>query len=359
MIRTLQISVLVAALAMPGAGYAQGGVGTQIAIANASNTCVNVDKNRVNAWIMSIHLEKRDNWLTQTNAVGAQVNVGLFSTEAGLRAFPMAKEISTRGIDGKVVRANLSFNVLSDYAFDGTNKTSRLDLPVVLLRTKGDSAVARYSKALLQFTKDASALIPANPYASGVQLTGQLASAFFDAAASADESEAVMPNFQISHSLSRRDQCNGKDLLDGVQAQISDASSNGIADVIPTSEVNAYCFYVIGSTGDPEIAYLKKPTGGVCAKTTPATGLRTLRNPQVIYAVWAIPKSQVKKVQAGLAAERIRSMTGSTSMGVKALMTNPSRDRRLSTPAVDRALATCDAIGIDVDQCLASTKNSR
>ena len=317
-----------------------------IPLANETNKCINTSTHAVSAWITSITLEKKNNWLTQTNGVGAQVDLTLTSSSmSASQAFPRAREISVVGTQGRLVRANLSFPLLTAYVFNGQSQVTAIDAPVVFLRRQGDSDVARYAKTMIKATKQLSGLIPANPFAQGVDLGGKLATAFFESAVEGDDGNATLPRFYITHSLSRTANCNANDLLDGMRAIIGDTSEQE-AGVIKVADVDSYCFYRIGAASDPSIGYVRKEAGA-CSKTPPA-GVTTLRNPQIIYLAYAVAPATVRRVQAALSPGANRSQIASdiNSMSSESLATDPLMDEE-----VQRAIEICKSAGISREAC--------
>src|SRR3569833_123029 len=116
-----------------------GSVSRTIHFANGTNACVNVARNEVSLWITSIRTEKKDGLFSSTDAIGAEADLTMTSSISVEPAkFAMAKDINVKDIDGKIIRAGLAFSVLPNYRFDPEAKITKIDVPVIFLRTKGD-----------------------------------------------------------------------------------------------------------------------------------------------------------------------------------------------------------------------------
>lgn len=342
---TAAAGLILAAMSQPASAQV---VGKTITFVNGDSKCVNVGKNLVSVWITSARIEKRDSLFSSTESAGAEADLTLTSPTNNQSAkFVMAKDINVRDMDGKIVRAGLSFNILAGYQFEEAAKVAKIDIPVMFLRTKGDSAVASYAKALIKFSSTASGLIPGNPYSGGVKLTGDLATAFFETASAAAPKDVAKPNMYISASLSRTSTCNANDLHDGVQAKISDVTVSGAQDVIKADDSDNYCFYLVGAEADRDIGYTSRPAGAECPTTVPTTR-RILNNPQVIFAVWQAPLPDAKKVQKGLGRNKQLWNAAEGTVVTSLFSLSP----KLESEEISRAVGICRQVGVDADQCL-------
>jgi hypothetical protein len=87
--------------------------------------------------------------------------------------------ISTKDLNGKVVRASLALHVLSARdLWNMTNAGSPIDttdlsVPVSFVRRQGKSDAAKIIQGLISFSQTATARVPPNPYVKGT--VGELA----------------------------------------------------------------------------------------------------------------------------------------------------------------------------------------
>jgi hypothetical protein len=331
---TTVLSLVALGLAQPAA--AQGVASATVVFSNETSRCINVADNAVTLYITSITLDKNNNWLTDTTGVGAQADLTLISGLKGSVTFPRAQEVSTNSVGGKLVRANVNFPVLAQYSFDSDSKVTAIDVPVIFLRRKGDSAVARYAKAMIEATKQLP--IPANPFVQGVEAAGKIAGAFLQSAREKDPDGVTPANFRISHTLSRTNSCNENDLSDGIQAKIADVSGMPPSAVIHVADKNKYCFYRTGSPSDPDVSYSNRPSTGGCPGAAPAEAA-VLQNPQVIYLVHAVSPRGLRAARAALEGP-------SDPAGARA------GDQRLQKAEIQRALSLCGQAGIAARECL-------
>lgn len=349
MLKRLTTTLLTSALCLPaGAHAADAGEGASIPIELVGNThqCVNVKKSLVSLWLTSITVETENNWLKTATSVGAQADVKFSSNTQGDAKFPRAASVNTRNLNGSMVRAGIRLNLLNRQMVDSA--TSMIEIPVMLLKTKGDTALAKYSRAMINFSGEVTKAIPAFPYAAGVATASKLATTFLDTAKLEDDGVEA-PNFRISHDLSRDDTCQSQDLTDGVHVLISDAS-NLKPGVIKTTDLKKYCFYLSGPSVTPEVRYIDRPAGGQCATAEPV-GTTRLDNPQVIYAVTAVPRSQEDKIDAALA---LASLTPTPVHTLSATTTTKLR----KNAKVSHALDVCAQIGLTGSECLGASQPS-
>ena len=320
----------------------QGVASQTIAFADETHRCINTSAEAVTMILTSLWVEKRDNWMTDTNAVGAQVDLRFASTTAA-QTFPRAREVSTNGVGGKFVRATLNFPLLAVYEFKADSGVTTVEAPVVLLRKKGDSAVVLYANAIIDVTKEVGTMIPPNPFVQGIDFGAKLAGAFLKSAAALTPKDTAATGFQITHTLSRRPSCNANDLTDGMHAMISDPAGKTEPDMISAADHYRYCFYKLGAPSDPNIGYIAKPASGQCATTAPAA-VRQLKNPQIVYLVHGVGRNAGRAAAAALHSDSLTPVS--------------ARDRRLQDKAVRHALSICAAAGIAPADCFPADAGS-
>jgi hypothetical protein len=228
---------------------------------------------------------------------------------------------------------------------------SRLDIPLMIIRTQGNSDIVKYARAMIAFTKTAAAVIPANHYAKGIQQGAAIADSFFDVLAgnsvSRDKYDAA---FQLNATLGRRNTgCTPQDLHDNMQAKIQDYTKGDLTNIIKTSETGKYCFYKVGTEDDPDIGYVDRPASGICANAVPAP-FRILNNPQVIFMAWGVPPSEVKVATAV-------GSSGGFSQLLPGEAWHPSlpigKSLKASTPSLKRAAQICLSAKLTYDTCFA------
>lgn len=355
MFKCLVSTLLTSALCIPSAAQAvdgSGAVSVPIDLIGSSNKCINANKSLVSLWLTSITVETKNSWLTSTASVGAQADIKLSSSTEGEVSFPRAGNLSTVNIGGSLVRGGLMLNLLSQQMVD--KNTNMIQIPVTLLKTKGDTALAKYSRALIKFSADAVKVIPPNPYSPGIATAGKLATTFLDVAKLNDDGVEA-PNFRIGHEISRNDDCQPLDLTDGVHVLISDASKVQ-PGVVKTADLNKYCFYLSGPTLNREVRYIARPISGPCASAEPAGLTTRLDNPQVIYAVTAVPRNQQASISAALISDALVPV-GSTTSPLHTLRAE-SINKLRKNGEIKQALDVCAEVGLTEGECLSGKQPS-
>jgi hypothetical protein len=371
------IWVLVYLASFPATTFAQGTV--TVPLANVSPTCINVTQKTVDFWILSARVPQNATFFTSTSGVGVRVDVQI-SGQGEKVSFPAAASISTKDINGEIVRAALALHVLADQDLWNTtdpsapSKTTNVSVPLTFVRNQGSSDTVKVMKALINFTNSAGSAIPPNPYVKGAQLAGQLASSVLNVF-TPDPNEVVDPNFSLAFGLSRADTgCSGRELQQGVGAEIVDANhADEAKGLISTSEMSKYCFYQIGQDGDPDIGFISK-SGASCAADIPAN-VNTLNNSQFIWLAYGHCKegattcnvartpnaSVVNKVAAQLKvtpnfADVLSARIGDTKAIKFVNIVQAQKPSAVAGLGKDKdilnALALCKSVGISAERCV-------
>lgn len=348
-----------------------------VPLSNDTPSCINAATRTIDFWLLSARIPKKQTWLTDTNGVGARVDVQI-SGGGQKVSFPAAKSISTTDQNGKIIRASLSLHILADQdLWNPTDaaapiKTSNIDVPVTFVRRQGSSDTVKVFQALLSYTDTAGASLPPNPYVKGAEMVGQLASSLLTVF-QPDPNAVVDPNFALSFGISRADSgCRPKELQQGVGAQIADSDlGDESTGIIRIARMADYCFYKLGQDGDPDIGFSRRGNGP-CTKTVPAN-VQTLNNPQFIWMAYGTCKpdktcSQAAAVPAGVAATLSTlsqssaefSMLLADRLGPVDLhsTTQPTRGPAARAASINRAktavrgLELCKSVGISEERCL-------
>jgi hypothetical protein len=298
-------------------------------LSNVQYSCININKENVDYWILSARAPKNNTFWKDTTGVGVRVDVQLVARDGGSH-FPAAAAIDVKDIDAKVIRAALSLHVLDqvdlwDSAPSSVTRTTSVNLPVNFVRRQGTSDSVKVIQALINFTNTSTAGVPPNPYSKGAQLFGQFFN-ILNTTFTPDPKEIVDPNFQLSFGLGRVDAgCQDIQLHQGVGVQITDYDGSEADGIIKVSDANNYCFYKLNDDRDPDIGFSKK-SGDSCSATIPAN-VKVLQNPQFIWLAYGTCKDDqnctTTKSRANPKAEKIRS-----------------------------AVALCKSVGIGKDKCL-------
>jgi hypothetical protein len=343
-----------------------------IPLANVTQKCINASKKTVDFWVVSARIPAESKWLRETKGVGVRVDVTLTPSEGPKVSFPAAAVKAVQNVDGQIVRVPLKLHVLANQDLsDATTKIDTIDMsvPLTFIRRDGKSDAAKVFQALLDFTQS-SGVIPPNPYAKGMELVGQLSKSI-NTAFAPDPNEVVDPNLPLAFSIARNDDaCSPQDLHDQIGVSISDWSKGKEIDgYIAADNVDRYCFYKTGSNDDPNIGFAKRE--GTCPTTAPAQ-LALLKNPQFIWAAYAVCKKNVNcgnaKAPTTLAFELGKQVlqSGNTTFDLASarlgLQETQALSRKLSTatgaPMPNRsaslleALAICRSVGIGEERCL-------
>ena len=366
--------VFVSILPIERAAYAQ--VGTAVVtLSNASASCINVEKETVDFWILSARVPKKENWLTATNGVGARVDVRL-TGQGQSSNFPAAAAINTRDLNGKIVRASLSLHVLDQYDLWNTGsmppvQTTSISVPVSFVRRQGSSNAAKIAQTLIAFTNSAQATVPPNPYTQGAKLVGQLANSLLTAL-QPNSTDVVDPDFQLNFGLGRVNTgCQSVQLREGIGVQIADVNNGSMADgIIKTSDLANYCFYKIGTDEDPNVGFANKGSQA-CPAAVPQS-VATLNNPQFIWLAYGTCKSGVgctatptlnrsdlaplREMGAGRLAALLTSRSDSASSDFAQIQSavqsgNPAAIRSRRAASHVRALALCKSVGVPAERC--------
>jgi hypothetical protein len=354
-------------------------VGTKVlTLSNVSYSCINVQKELVDFWILSARIPKNNSFWAATKGVGARVDVQLSSANSGSH-FPAAAAIRITDLNGKVIRAYLSLHVLDqnnlwDVTSDPQTKTTSFNAPLTYIRRQGASDTVKIMQALISFTSSASSVVPANPYSKGAQLVGQFFTSL-NTIFQPDPKEQYDPDFQLSFGLGRTDSgCNDLQLRAGVGAEIADHEGSEADGIIKTAKISDYCFYKLGDDQDrdPDIGFVKKQDT-ICASEVPSN-VTTLNNPQFI---WMASSSCKEEKSCGLAPpvtpQHLALFNGKDSTIIQALTTRLPSVKIADTTKVTRAmeeadpgllkhvsksvahlvhgLALCRSVGIAADRC--------
>ena len=324
--------------------WAQGGINLPIQIENSPHQCVNVNKNAVTIYITSIIVEKKGSLFSDIRAVGVQSDVTLASP-GDSRKFPIIRRLNASGIQDGLITAGVAIPLLVNYNFDPAGRVTTFEAPISFIRTKGDSKVARYARALLQVAQNP--LIPSNPFIEGFQMVGNLSTSFLQSATEDEEQNISTTDMQISHALSRTGRCGPNDLFDGVHVIISSPTSRGAPGIIDPANSTNYCFYLDGVQSSRVVRYSPK-TNNVCSKSLPGNS-ELLKNPQIVYSVTQITPAKL----AAFNAQKIKNsfnFDSDPSMG----LVNPSSFNRMKLfkdKSVKRTMEICAIAGVSLPQC--------
>jgi hypothetical protein len=350
-------------------------------LSNVTATCINASNHTIDFWLLSARVPKKQTWITDTNGVGARVDIKISGNGTQV-SFPAAAAINTADINGKIIRASLRLHVLADQdLWNTTNaaaliKTTNISTPVTYMRRQGSSDTVKVMQTLISFTNTVGAAIPANPYVQGAEMAGKLANSLLSVF-QPDPNEVVDPNFSLSFGVSRSDTvCQPTDLQQGVGAEIADSDVGGeAAGIIQTAQLSNFCFYVVGANADPNIGFSRR-VAATCATAVP-NDVQTLNNPQFIWMAFGTCKDGATcPSNPALSPNVIANTTNQVStlgrtnneftaslskrVGSKAVNKIMKSQVNLSRPtqADNRAatavagLALCKSVGISLEQCM-------
>ena len=260
-----------------------------IPIANAASSCLDTSTKTVDMWIVSARITRGNNFFKTTKALGVKVNVTLScqGQQVPSATFPKAQNVSLDDLPNNdpTLRVETNLRIFNRRDLDDVSTpakpvtTTDVALPILFVRTQGDSAAIQVMNSLINFSKTAS--LPANPYTGDFQMVGQLVNSL-DTVFS-NSADTVDPNYALDFSTSQGSKCSGpKDLKDGIGAVISDIKGKPNRGIISTAQFNDYCFYATGDGSNPTIEFIAKGQNA-CSAQTPNSGLQPLMNPQVVW----------------------------------------------------------------------------
>lgn len=267
-----------------------------IPIANATPTCLDTSMKTVDMWIVSARMTRDNNFFKTTKALGVKVNVNLTSRgqQTPSATFPVAQNLSLDDLPNNdpTLRVEPNLRIFNRQDLDDLSNptkpvtTTDVSLPVLFVRTQGDSAAIQVMNALISFSKTAT--LPANPYTGDFQMVGQLVNNLDSVFSSS--ADTVDPNYALDFSTTQGSVCQVRDLQDGLGVVISDYKGKPNPGIISTSQFTNYCFYSTGNGANPLIQFIPKGQAA-CATQIPSSGLQTLMNPQVIWLAVGTCKS--------------------------------------------------------------------
>jgi hypothetical protein len=357
-----------------------------IPISNATSACLDTSTKTVDMWIVSARMTRDNNFFKNTKAMGVKVNVTLSSQgqQVPSATFPKAQNVSLNDLPNNdpTLRVETNLRIFNRQDLDDVSTpakpvtTTDVALPILFVRTQGDSAPIQVMNALINFSKTAN--LPANPYTGGFQMVGQLVNSL-DTVFS-DSPDTLDPNYALDFSTSQGSMCSGpKDLKDGIGVVISDYKGKPNPGIISTAQFANYCFYSIGDGSNPTIQFIAKGQNA-CAAQAPNSGLQPLMNPQVIWMAAGTCKSNncpsvppshsaMKAVGAKISntsqLEKFLSdrIGASSSKRVVNAITNPDRVQveHLTgrEESVLRLLDKCNSVGISPEDCLSPPSSGK
>lgn len=347
------------------------------------STCVVPGKYRLTIQITSQRIANVDTsgifgWFKDpANGVATEFDVKLTSPSDNTetRTFPAAKTVSVDGSNaGSVIRVVNQFAPIRQMnlqvkAPDGTPLAfASIDADVFMVLKTGDSAAAK----LVGILEKIGGAVPADPWAPGLQLYGNLADQVLTSFATSDDSSQRLPLASISLQLATdANSCDGM-LHDGVNVIVGEAP-NGLQPrtgeaIVQLSKLDNECLYATNLI-DPDIVFADK-VNGACPTNKP-DGATILGNPQIIFKVAAFPidtatrqplpnpteAAQPKNISKLTAFDKKYGLNLSLSDMLKGVELAKGRQLVLpndvnATAWTIKALATCKKVGIPANQCL-------